>query len=227
MSTPARKEALRIEVIVAAPIDVVWRALREPEQIRRWHGWHDPTLDDEIALIYGQGARELDPPYRLEVQPDDMFELEAAGDGRTVVRIVRSEPDPSSDWAAYFDEVTEGWTSFLQQLRFMLEEHPDEPRRTLFLSAARTDQSAQSLLASSPTSRRGDGQPWFAAERQRGVVVDELGPGLLIVAVKPGGAGAMSILTSYRQDDEAFAGTAEAYTTWWRGHHPEAPDPVS
>lgn len=224
MSTSARKEAVRIEVTVAAPIDVVWRALREPDQIKRWHGWHDVSLDDEIELIYGQGARQLEGPYRLEVQPDDLFELEPAGDGRTLVRLVRSEPDPASDWAAYFDEVTEGWTSFLQQLRFMLEQHPDEPRRTLFLTASRTEQQAEALLASSPAA---GGEPWFAAEHQRGAVVDELGPGLLIVAVKPGGDGAMAILTSYRQDDAAFARTAEAYTAWWRGHHPDAQDAVS
>lgn len=28
-----------VEVTVAAPPDAVWRALRDPAEIRRWHGW--------------------------------------------------------------------------------------------------------------------------------------------------------------------------------------------
>lgn len=224
MSTPARKEAFRLEITVAAPIDVVWRALREPDQIRRWHGWHDVGLDEEIDLIYRAGAREGEQPYQLQVEPDDLFELIPAGGGGTVVRIVRSEPDPASDFAAYFDDVTEGWISFLQQLRFMLELHPQEPRRTLFFSTDSTEASADALLASSPAA---GGRPWFSDTNQRGVVVDELGPGLLIVAMKPGGAGAMAILSSYRQDDPGFEHTRQVWTSWWQGRHPDAPPPTS
>ena len=32
-------EPVRIEVTVAAPVEEVWRALRDPAQLRRWHGW--------------------------------------------------------------------------------------------------------------------------------------------------------------------------------------------
>lgn len=218
MSRSDRPEALRIEVTIAAPIDAVWRALRDPSQIRRWHGWHADTLDDEIELIFQTGAHEGERPYVLEVEPDDVFELEEAGQG-TVVRIIRSTPDPGSEWAAYFDDVTEGWISFTQQLRFMLERQPDAPRRTLFLSADRSSADPEGLVASSPAS---GGEPWFAAEHQRGVIVDDLGPGLLVVGVKPDGAGAMAILTTYHQDDAALATTQERWDTWWRSHHPDA-----
>ncbi len=71
MNATPREEAVRIEVTIGAPIDVVWQALREPDQIRRWHGWHADGLAEEIKLIYETGAHETDRPYVLEVGPTD------------------------------------------------------------------------------------------------------------------------------------------------------------
>ena len=48
--TTAPKDPV-VEVTVAASPDLVWEALREPEQIRRWFGWEYEGLDGEIALI--------------------------------------------------------------------------------------------------------------------------------------------------------------------------------
>ena len=47
-----------VEVTIAAPTGTVWRALRERDDLRRWHGWEDPTLDEEIEVIYFSEARE-------------------------------------------------------------------------------------------------------------------------------------------------------------------------
>ena len=219
-ATPS-EEAVRIEVTIGAPVEVVWQALRDPDQVRRWHGWHDPGLADEIKLIYQTGAHETDRPYVLEVGPTDLFELEEV-DGGTRLRITRSKPDPNSEWAAYYDDVTEGWISFVNQLRFMLEHHPNEERRTVFFSAESTTSTQDDLIADSPAA---NGSQWFSADHQRGVVVDDLGPGLLIVGTTAKG-GAMAILTTYGQDDDAFGKTSEQWTGWWRRHHPDAP-PVS
>ena len=57
------------------------------------------------------------------------FALERAGDA-TVVRLTM--PDPG----AGYDEIREGWASFVTQLRFALERHPGEERRTLQLSGS-------------------------------------------------------------------------------------------
>ena len=222
MNATPREEAVRIEVTIGAPIDVVWQALREPDQIRRWHGWHTDGLAEEIKLIYETGAHETDRPYALEVGPTDLFEL-AEVEGGTRVRIIRSEPDPGSEWASYFDDVTEGWTSFLHQLRFMLEHHPHEERRTAFFSAEGTTSTPDDLIADSPAA---NGSQWFSADNQRGVVVDDLGPGLLIVGATAKG-GAMAILTTYSQDNAAFEQTSEEWATWWRKHHPDAPAPIT
>jgi len=222
MDRTSREETARIEVTIGAPVDVVWRALREPDQIRRWHGWHFDGLADEIKLIYETGAHETDRRYVLEVEPDDLFELEEV-EGGTRVRIIRSTPDPNSEWAAYYDDVTEGWISFLNQLRFMLERHPHEERRTVFFSAEGGSSAPDDLVADSSAA---SGSQWFTSDNQRGVVADDLGPGLLIVGVTPK-ATAMAILTTYGQDDPAFEHTCEQWTAWWNRHFPDAPAPVS
>ena len=46
----------RVEVIVDAPRDAVWRALTEPEQIRHWFGWDYDGLEDEIRVIFVEHA---------------------------------------------------------------------------------------------------------------------------------------------------------------------------
>ena len=221
MDTTPREEVLRIEVTIGAPVDTVWRALRDPDQVRRWHGWHADVLDEEIKLIYQTGAHETDRPYVLIVEPDDLFELEEV-EGGTLVRIIRSKPDPNSEWAAYYDDVTEGWISFLNQLRFMLERHPRDERRTVYFSAEGSTATPDGLIADSLAVT---GQSWFTADNQRGVVVDDLGPGLLIVGTTSKG-GAMAILTTYGQDDAAFERTREQWSAWWRTHHVDAPAPV-
>jgi uncharacterized protein YndB with AHSA1/START domain len=52
----ADAERLLIEVTMAAPVDAVWRALRDPAEIRRWFGWDYDGLDEEIRLILEEGA---------------------------------------------------------------------------------------------------------------------------------------------------------------------------
>ena len=75
-----------------------------------------------------------------------------------MVRITRAPFVPDTEWSAYYHEITEGWLSFLQQLRFMYEEHPGEARRTLFLSGTGTGALA-ALEESIPTEA---GQAWYS-----------------------------------------------------------------
>jgi uncharacterized protein YndB with AHSA1/START domain len=218
-----REEAARIEVTIGAPVEVVWQAMREPDQIRRWHGWHAAELDEEIKLIYDTGAHETERPYALIIEPDDLFELEQV-EGGTRIRVIRSAPEPGTEWASWFDDVTEGWTSFLNQLRFMLERHPREERRTVFFTGEGAAAQPSQLIADSPAAH---GEQFFTAENQKGVLLDDLGPGLLIVAAKPSGNGAMAILTTYGQDQEAFDHTCTQWNSWWVNHYPDAPPPVT
>ena len=130
------------------------------------------------------------------------FVLERAGDA-TVVRLTM--PDPG----AGYDDIREGWASFVTQLRFALERHPGKERRTLQLSgagAAPLDPGTAGERYEGETAwgERWSGEVLFRNEHQVALTVDGYGPGLVILHAKPGGAG-MAIVTAYDLDDEAFA----------------------
>ena len=44
------KPNVLVELTISAPIDTVWKAVRDPEQITQWFGWESETLAEEIAL---------------------------------------------------------------------------------------------------------------------------------------------------------------------------------
>lgn len=236
-----------IEVTVAAPIEAVWSALRRPEEIRRWHGWLAAELDEEITFIYQTHAREsATEPFVLELagagpedfETGDRFELTQTGDG-TTVRLVRGpRPPEDSEWAAYYDDVTEGWTSFVHQLRFALERQPGRERRTVFVSASTRAEpavrSALGLESAAPGERIGpiplgrsnhDGEIWFVSEQQVGVVLQDLGPGLLVAADNNGKE--MLIVSTYGLTDDGFDSVTGDVEGFWRAQHPEAPPPTT
>jgi len=215
-----------VQVTVGAPIERVWESLRDPDLIRLWHGWHYDDLDAEINVIFLKDADANEAAHTLQLSDGDRFELEAA-EGGTVVRVVRAPYVPDTEWSQYYHEITEGWLSFLQQLRFMHELHPGETRRTLFLTGSGAQGAVDELLESVPATV---GAAHYTAEHQRGLALPDLGPGLLVVAAKPPVAGdqgevtadAMAIITTYGLDDEAFASEVEKWTAWWRSAYPEA-----
>lgn len=214
-----------IEVTIAAPVEAVWASLRDPALIRRWHGWHYEGLDDEVALIFGSEKVD-DEAHVLYANAGDRFEVDAV-DGGSRVRITRAPYVPGDEWSAFYDDITEGWTSFLQQLRFMHELHPDAERRTIFLMGRGEPGVLERLLGSVPTAVGG---VWYAAERQRGLLLPELGPGLLIAVAKdpaPDDSGALvvdasAVVTSYGLDGDAFERERDRWDAWWRGGYPEA-----
>ena len=119
----------RIEVTVAAPIDTVWSVLRDPELIARWHGWEFDGLAEEVRTIYLNGVVDDPDAHTLELSDGDRFTLHEVAGG-VLVRVTRAPHDPESDWADYYDDINEGWWTFLQQLRFAVERHGVAERRT-------------------------------------------------------------------------------------------------
>lgn len=141
-----------IEVVIAAPADAVWRALRDPAEIRRWFGWDYEGGDEEIEQIFVREATASEADRTIEfADGGGRFELEERGD-RTVIRVTRAAPAGHSSWDGIYDDVNEGWLTFLQQLRFMLERHPGVERTALAVPL--------------------EGEEWFRSERQFGVVAD-------------------------------------------------------
>ena len=118
-----------VEVTIAAPIDAVWRALRDPAEIRRWFGWEYDGLDDEIQFIFFQESKADDDAHVLDGGEGGALALEARGDG-TLVRVTRAAP------ADGYDEVNEGWLT-LHPAAALLPRTPsragacDGPRRDL------------------------------------------------------------------------------------------------
>ncbi|MET1075816.1 MAG: SRPBCC domain-containing protein [Umezawaea sp.] len=221
----------RIEVTVAAPVDAVWEALRDKEQVRQWHGWDYHGLDDEIDQVFF--ADVIEEVRALRLRGGDRFTLEPDGD-RTVVTLTRAPhgDDPALD--AYYDDITEGWTTFLQQLRFALERQPGAVRRTLYFAGYAAAVGVPEALGledvTGPYSvdlvgEKATGDLWFRSANQLGVTVDGWGGGLLVVArtppsdVKPHAA-VMAVLSTYGLDEVAFADLDTRWTAWWAQRYP-------
>jgi hypothetical protein len=245
--TPVRLQAsdseVVIEVTIGSPIATVWEHLRDPELIARWHGWDFDGLDEEIDFIYCQHAREGETPYVLEsrggpapgsFELGDRFDLREE-DGATVVRVTRGPKGTDPDWDAMYDDITQGWVSFLAQLRFALESAPSAVRRTVFLSsgpaaAVRELLGVSGLVAGdpyavAPTPRLIlQGRVWFDTAEQTGLTVEAYGPGVVVLADRTGdGPGratsSMAIVSTYGLDDDDFAAVESAWVTWWTEHH--------
>ncbi|GGM69829.1 hypothetical protein GCM10011609_01950 [Lentzea pudingi] len=176
-------EGVQIEITVAAPVGEVWESFRNKEKLRHWHGWDAPELDAEIDHIFFTNAEE--DGTTLVVHGHDTFALTATPEGTRVV-LTRAPLGTSPEWDDYYDDITEGWITFLHQLKFAHEYHPGEQRRTLFWP--------------SEVGLGVDGRTFFESANQRGVVVEEFGPGLVITSAK------MTVVTTYGfSDDELEA----------------------
>lgn len=136
--------AIEREILIDAPVDVVWSVVTEPEQIRRWF-----ADEAEIELRVGGSGQlkfrrsgdtyqlqveAIEPPRRFAfrwVQPAGTlvregssllveFTLHQEGGG-TRLRVVESGFD-SLDWSEakkqqYADNHSRGWESLLTRLR--------------------------------------------------------------------------------------------------------------
>lgn len=228
-----------IVVTVAAPVETVWDALRDPKTIRHWHGWEydeGSGLDGEIDVIYQQDATADDAAHVLSVQGGDEFRLEPDGDG-CLITLTRAPHGTDPDWEQYYDAVTEGWITFLHQLKFAVERHPGAERRTIFLSGQGTAGSPMDLLgvdglgaAGSPyradlAGQQVHGTVWFRSEHQLGLTVDEWGDGLVVLShvgpseTKPDG-GVMAVLSTYGLDQAGFDGLRGRWSDWWSERYP-------
>ena len=223
-----------IEVTIAAPADEVWRSLRDRERIAQWFGWETDSLAAEIEYIFSR-ARADDAARTVTFGMGDRIEVEPRGAG-CVLRIVRPAPTADHDWEDIFEDVTQGWIAFVLQLRFALERHAADKRRTLFLSgsplaagkplAARAFELPASgafgttYAIAAPMGDALAGRIWHRGRHQLAVTVDGVGDGLLVAmdrrsdAKQPRGHSQV-ILTTYGLSDRAFDELAARWRTWW------------
>ena len=130
------------EIVIQAPVDVVWRTITEPDQMSLWFA-------DRIDLVIEPGARgylqfgdqggpvvveTVDRPVRFSFRwnhPRDAepvagnsmlvaFTLTPEGPERTRLKVTESGhelcPWPEAEKQRYADEHQEGWGEFLAQL---------------------------------------------------------------------------------------------------------------
>ncbi|MBN9363365.1 MULTISPECIES: SRPBCC domain-containing protein [unclassified Devosia] len=229
-----------VEMTIAAPIETVWAAMREPEQLLNWFGWDADTLRDEIKFIFADHA-EADEANRIISFGEyegvrDWVELHPTPGG-TVLRVVRSGP-VDADWNAFYEDTWEGWITFFQQLRFLLERHPGAKRRTLFLSgrletpgalpisalgleALRTAADGSSASSTLPLDETVSGTVWHHSDRQVAMSVEGWGDGLMVITDQPApnagpNGGGTALLTTFGLSDAAFAALEQRWTAWWR-----------
>jgi uncharacterized protein YndB with AHSA1/START domain len=230
----------RIVVTVAAPVEAVWDALRDKEKIRHWHGWEyegaKGGLEEEIDLIYFTRVDADQDNATLTLGDGDRFVVEPV-EGGSRITLTRAAYGDNPEWDAYYDDVTEGWITFLHQLRFALEHHAGEPRRTLFFSGTGARSPLEELQiggrsAGTPyelelVGERAKGEVWFVSEHQVGLTVDGWGNGLLVLShitpgeKKPDGA-SMAVLSLYGDvDREALE---QRWKVWWEERWPTPVD---
>jgi uncharacterized protein YndB with AHSA1/START domain len=136
------------EVLIEAPVEVVWRTVTEPDQMSQWFA-------DRVDLVVEPGAHgymnfgdqggpvvveTVDPPTRFsfrwnyprEEEPEVgnsmlvEFTLTPVGEERTHLRVVESGHElrdwPDSEKQRYADEHQHGWGEFLDRLAALAAE---------------------------------------------------------------------------------------------------------
>lgn len=246
MSEP-RKQVV-VDITIAAPIETVWSALRDPAQIANWFGWEAPSLDEEIKFIFTDGATGDEAKHVLQFGEwegaADAIELSTV-DGGTRLRLVRAGGVPI-DWTGTYEDISQGWVNFFQQLRLALELHPGATRRTVYLSgpskpgvgepSAELELGAAADLAPGAayaaqlgTGDSASGKVWYQTHFQTAVTVEQWGNGLLVVSdmgvssKRPHGGGSV-LLTTYGLDPAQFIALEQRWTDWWAARYPKPAD---
>ncbi len=161
MSKSEKTRAVEAQVEIAAPLEVVWRAVSEAEELMRWFPPEARVVPGEGGSIRiawdGKWASESrieiwDPPRRLRTVTDQApfdatgrpipgtaplpiavdYEIEARGGGARL-RLVHSGFGPGADWDGEIEGVRRGWGFELPCLRHYLERHRGRERRVAFI----------------------------------------------------------------------------------------------
>ncbi|MDQ0851686.1 hypothetical protein QFZ65_003624 [Arthrobacter sp. B3I9] len=236
-----------LSVVINSDAQQVWTMLREPSKVAEWHGWQADDQAAEINEIYfSPNVVEGADHTSLVVDGGDVFTLKPVPTG-TEVSVTRAAMDHNSEWAAWDEDITQGWLTFLQQLRFALERHPHGRRRTIFFSVPGTEGSAIEKLGVSDVPSPGEpysltlatgeeitGKVWFRSNHQVGLTVHgyaEHGEGLVIVAdqpsipdIRPDG-GSLVIVSTYDLGAQRLEDVRKYWDKWRAENYPTS-DPL-
>ena len=173
-------DGLRIEVTLPGSVEASGRRSANLA-LRQWHGWRTSARRRD-RMIFVDGTIVEADGRTLHVG-GHRFNVEAAGP-QTIVRVTRATPPATDelDWDAYYDDIDEGWLSFLQQLRFVLTSHWDVPRHTIHLDGTAAEPTTAPVamgldVTAAPGERYGaevagerlTGEVWFRSTHQLGL----------------------------------------------------------
>ena len=140
------------EVLIEAPVEVVWRTITEPDQVSQWFATRAELVVEPGAhgyLEFGdQGGpvvvEVVDPPtrfsFRWNYPPDEEpvagnsmlveFTLTPEGAERTRLRVVESGHElrawPDAEQQRYAEEHRDGWVEYTDRLATLLTKRQPE-----------------------------------------------------------------------------------------------------
>ncbi|HME11650.1 MAG TPA: SRPBCC domain-containing protein [Candidatus Acidoferrum sp.] len=175
-ATPAEpvKKALRREIEIAAPVEEVWKALTDPQELTKWFPLEariTPGVGGSLFLSWGpawEGETQIvgwEPGKRFACQ-DKLalieWTLEARG-GKTILRLVQSGFSSGAAWEdEWFDSTTFGWGFMLVSLRHALERHRGQTRLVAWPKVKTTlsrEEAYRKLAAAGALFTQGFGDP--------------------------------------------------------------------
>ena len=259
----ARSLAARhvVTIDIAAGPDEVWEHLRDPAKLRRWFAWDGPALDAEIhrsmladvAAVDGGATGVSSLTWRngdvLTVRPAGVtwvpprptgagWHGRVRAGGGSHLEVTRRSHEGRDAYDGVHDAVDEDWIAFAHQLRFALEVHPGEERRTIRTADLDAGPAGNLLidrlglygLRSVPTgghveARRPDGTfvggtVWHTSRHQVGIVTDGWTAALLVLhttpaASRPPHGFVTAQLSVYGVTADELAGVERRWDAWW------------
>jgi hypothetical protein len=237
----ASREVISLDMPV--PFDTAWVHLRRPELIRRWYGWDEPDLDEQIDRVFFREAAVHHPESGLPMgwlrwHNHDVIEVRGGWGTkpRTTLVMRRQDYDQLGSYDGVRDEADERWITWIEQLHYALTYHLGEDRHAFAMHDLDSDRPDPLLARAGLAGVRGlpvgaaveihrpDGSLLggildFNARYQFGVALK--GGSLLVVQVAPPAShkpnGAVSAYWStYGLDEEGLDAARRRWSGWWR-----------
>lgn len=188
MNAPVQSRSVDETIEIDAPVEAVWQALADAEEMTRWFPLKAGTNPDgTVWMAWGDdfkfvGRVEASEPLRymrsVPVFPPGMEPpvkmatevwLESRG-GKTVVRLVQSGFLADASWNEEFDGTRRGWHFQLRGLKLYLERHRGTPRTVAWARRMRQEPPEpawRKLLAADALMAQGSLDGLRAGDRYR------------------------------------------------------------
>lgn len=163
---------------IDAPVEAVWKALTEAEELQRWFPLEAVVTSEKVNLTWGGG---IDWNMEIEEQKENEylrwaydkehhhlvgqkarrlaveFFLEAKK-GSTMLRIVHSGFGNEKSWDDLYDGVRRGWQTESLSLKHYLENHAGKNRVVALaeITSRKTEQELWDILTAGGVSINGD-----------------------------------------------------------------------